>query len=126
MSWQDTVISIGQFAMVSALVPTIRGKAKPPLSTSLLTASVLLSFCVAFATLGLWLSVISSAAATAAWIILAKQKLEQPERKCSECRWCVGLGDNAFGPLGWCVENTREIEQNESDCGSWWREQENG
>ena len=74
MLWQDAVIAVGQFALTLALIPAIRDTSKPPLRTSLTTALILYVFAATFATLGLWLAVISSVLAGAAWTVLAAQK----------------------------------------------------
>jgi len=74
MVWQDIVISIGSWLFIIALIPSIRGKEKPPVSTSILTGSVLAVFSLTYATLELWISVASTALLAGAWFILAVQK----------------------------------------------------
>ena len=75
MSWQDIVLSAGSWIFVIALTPAIRAKEKPPLSTSLMTGTILVVFAVTYATLALWLSVVSTGLVAAAWFTLAIQKI---------------------------------------------------
>jgi hypothetical protein len=74
MLWQDLVLSAGSWLFIIALIPSILGKHKPPVSTSILTGSVLAAFSLTYATLELWLSVASTALLSLAWFILAAQK----------------------------------------------------
>ncbi|MFA5877157.1 MAG: hypothetical protein WC880_02210 [Candidatus Paceibacterota bacterium] len=74
MHWQDIVLSIGQYIFVIALLPSVFGKDKPALSSSLLTGTVLGVFSVVYATLGLWSSTIASVLVTATWFLLAWQQ----------------------------------------------------
>ncbi len=74
MVWQDVVISIGQWIFVVALLPSVFGKDKPALSTSLITGAVLAAFAVTFATLLFWNSAISAAILSLTWFVLAVQK----------------------------------------------------
>ena len=71
--WQDWVISVGQFLFFIALLPSIRGKEKPALRTSLMTAIVLTIFAYTQYTLGLYLSVVSAIASALGWYILLWQ-----------------------------------------------------
>ncbi|MDD2658012.1 MAG: hypothetical protein PHD04_05220 [Candidatus Pacebacteria bacterium] len=77
MHWQDIVISVGQYVFVLALLPSIFGKDKPALLSSILTGTILLVFGAVYVTLALWSSAISSAVLTVAWFILAFQKYTQ-------------------------------------------------
>ena len=74
MVWQDFVFFIGQWIFIIALIPTLRAKEKPQISTSLVTAVTLAVFAVTYFTLGLWLSATASASIAGAWFILAVQK----------------------------------------------------
>ena len=74
MHWQDIVLSVGQYIFVIALLPSVFGKDKPALSSSLLTGTVLGVFTVVYATLGLWNSTIASTLVTATWFLLAWQQ----------------------------------------------------
>lgn len=73
--WQDVVLMIGSFICSAALVPTILADHKPHAGTSIITAIVLIIFCICFATLGLWLTMIANSIACIAWVILLVQKL---------------------------------------------------
>ena len=77
MQWQDWVFSIGSWIFIIALIPTIKGKDKPQLSTSLITGTILATFAVAYFTLELWLSTISTIGTSLSWFILAYQKFRQ-------------------------------------------------
>lgn len=75
MIWQDVLIMIGGFGFSIALIPAVRSKKKPPSSTCLITGGILASYCVAFATLGLWLAFIGTLMTAALWFILLFQTL---------------------------------------------------
>lgn len=78
MSWQDAVFGVGQFLFALSLVPGLRDAQKPPLFMSLPTAAVLLAFCAAYASLGLWLGAASVVLCAAMWLALAWQRWRQP------------------------------------------------
>ena len=71
---QDFLITVGTLLFLVALIPTIIGKDKPALSTSFLTASVLLVFSGTFASLHLWFSAVTDIANAGGWLILGIQK----------------------------------------------------
>lgn len=77
MQWQDWVLSTGTIIAISSLVPTIRGKHKPALSTSVVTTLVLVVFAFTYMSLSLWFSAISVTLGAIAWLILALQKYRQ-------------------------------------------------
>ena len=83
MLWQDWIIAIGGFCFSIALIPSIRGKDKPPASTSVLTAFFLYVFAICFATLGMWLSMSSEILSGIAWTILLIQKVKLNGIRCS-------------------------------------------
>ena len=60
MQWQDWVFSIGTWIFIIALIPTLRGKQKPELSTSLVTGGILAIFVATYLSLNLWLSALSN------------------------------------------------------------------
>jgi hypothetical protein len=74
MHWQDALLSAGQYIFVLALLPSVFGKDKPALSSSLLTGAVLAAFALAYFTLGLLSSAIAACAISATWFVLAWQK----------------------------------------------------
>jgi hypothetical protein len=80
MLWQDWVFSVGTWVFAIALVPTIRGKEKPPLWTSIPTAIFLTLFAFTYFSLTLWLSAFSSLLTATTWYILAIQKLGQTKK----------------------------------------------
>jgi hypothetical protein len=77
MKWQDIVFTIGNIVFIVALVPSIMGKAKPALSTSLMTGTFMAIFALTYITLGLWFSSIATFCGAAAWLVLAAQKYRQ-------------------------------------------------
>lgn len=74
MEWQDFVLTAGTWVFIFALVPTLRAKEKPTFVTSFLTGTTLIIFAVVYASLALWISVVSSALLAILWYILAIQK----------------------------------------------------
>jgi hypothetical protein len=72
--WQDTVLSISILALNIALVPSLWGKNKPRLTTSLLTALFLLPQVLVFISLSLWYSLTMVSINSVLWIILAIQQ----------------------------------------------------
>lgn len=78
--WQDIVISVGGYIFLAALVPSIIGKDKPAISTSITTGSVLLAFAFAYSTLSLWSSVFSTLLMSFAWFFLGWQKYREHSR----------------------------------------------
>ncbi|MDP2734609.1 MAG: hypothetical protein Q8P12_00185 [bacterium] len=81
MAWQDIVISIGQWVLLIALIPSVTSKDKPALATSVLTGLVLTLFAFTFFTLSLLLSGASAALVAATWFLLAGQKYRQTRHK---------------------------------------------
>lgn len=68
------IIAVGQWFFLIALLPSIFGKDKPALATSILTGTVLAVLAFTYATLSLWVSTISGILVSSAWFILAVQK----------------------------------------------------
>jgi len=77
MIWQDLVISIGVIIMIVAMFPSVCGHNKPAKETSLITAIVLTSYIVCFATLGLWFSCFTEAILTIMWYALFIQVIRR-------------------------------------------------
>ncbi len=77
MVWQDYVIALVQIGLVIALIPTLRGKDKPALSTSIMNTLLLgiITFC--FFTLELYFATCTVLATALAWAVLAVQKMKQ-------------------------------------------------
>jgi len=71
--WQELIFTVGGFVFFLALLPSIFSKDKPAFATSVVTASFLSLFVVAFASLELWWSAIAQAAGALAWWILTLQ-----------------------------------------------------
>lgn len=75
--WQDIVIMAGGIILGLALIPAIRDGQKPPTSTSLFTGSVLATFTICYATLGMWAATGATLFTTALWFVLMFQRLLQ-------------------------------------------------
>src|SRR5204863_138082 len=71
--WQDCVLAVTAFGFSAALIPTIKGRYKPALLTSLGTAASLVAVLVAYASLKLWFSVSMVALNLTAWLTVADQ-----------------------------------------------------
>lgn len=82
MIWQDVVFSIGNILFTIALVPSIADSyGKPNITTSFITASILLTFSISFFTLGLYSSSVSSLFTSSGWWILFFQRLVQNKNR---------------------------------------------
>lgn len=75
MKWQDAVLSVVGFLFSIVLIPTLRGKDKPALSSALLTAFLLMWVSLSYATLHLWLGFTSTVLNCIVWATLAVQRL---------------------------------------------------
>jgi hypothetical protein len=78
--WQDTVIAVCQLAFLPAMLPTLLGKDKPALTTSIANAVIVSIITFSLATLQLWFATITGAMIAAIWSILAIQKFAQDKR----------------------------------------------
>ncbi len=74
MSWQDLVLSVGQILFVIALIPTVAGKDKPALQTSVLTSAVSFSFMVVYVSLSVPFASLTAGLNGSMWLVLAVQK----------------------------------------------------
>ena len=74
MIWQDIVISIAQVFFVVALIPSIRGKDKPALVTSIMNTILVSAIAATQLTLNLWFSALTALAIAAGHLILTIQK----------------------------------------------------
>ena len=77
MIWQDIVFTVGGWIFIIALIPSLIGKDKPAILTSLVSGVVLLSFSFSFFSLSFVASSIATGMTGAAWFILAFQKYIQ-------------------------------------------------
>ena len=80
LTWQDIVLMAGGFGFSLALIPAVRHKEKPPVSTSLTTFLILVTFSIAYATLGLWLAFLSGVFTCTMWLVLLIQKVRSKRR----------------------------------------------
>jgi len=74
MIWQDLVLTAGSWIFIIAMIPTLRGREKPEISTSVVTGCILVVYAFVYATLNLWISVVSTSALALTWFALAVQK----------------------------------------------------
>ncbi|HSX14853.1 MAG TPA: hypothetical protein VLE72_03010 [Candidatus Saccharimonadales bacterium] len=81
MKWQDLIFVAGITILSLSLIPTIRGRQKPALITSLVTIVILIIFVVTDVSLNLPLSAAVTALSVVAWVILAYQKSRQAKRR---------------------------------------------
>ena len=81
--WQDLVFTVGGGLFFLALLPTLCGKHKPALSTSLLTGSILGVFAVTYLTMDMKLSFLATALTSMTWLMIAAQTWR--------IRWASGL-----------------------------------
>ena len=70
-------MAVSQGLLTLALLPTIRGKEKPALTTSLLTCLLLGVIAASLGTLGLWAASISAGVGSIAWGLLAAQRVHR-------------------------------------------------
>ncbi len=74
MIWQDVLIMAGGFSFSAALLPSVFSENKPARLTCLMTGTILVSFCIAYGTLGLWLALGATALTSTLWFVLLLQK----------------------------------------------------
>lgn len=74
MIWQDWVFGIGAIIFSIALLPSVFGKEKPSMSTSVPTGAILLLFAFTQASLSLWFASGMSVVAGSLWFTLAIQR----------------------------------------------------
>lgn len=75
--WQDWVLAVCLLAFNAALLPSVVGKHKPKLATSLMTGLFVLPQVIVFLSLSLWYSFIMSAINATLWLTLAVQRYLQ-------------------------------------------------
>lgn len=79
MQVQDIILTIGSLVLLVALIPTVLGKGKPEISTSVMTGAVLTLFSGVYMSLGLWFSACITFVTAMCWFTLAVQKRRQLE-----------------------------------------------
>lgn len=72
--WQDFVLAISILVFNIALSPTVLGKSKPEISTSILTTTFMTATVVVYISLSLWYATVMSYINTLLWATLAFQK----------------------------------------------------
>lgn len=76
MIWQDWILGLSTIVFSLSLLPSILGKDKPAIPTSLLTGITLIMVVYAQASLELWLTATASTVACILWLTLAVQKYQ--------------------------------------------------
>lgn len=74
MQWQDALLSTGSIIFIIALLPSVFGKHKPAVATSVMTSTVLVTYVVAYSSLKLWFAATLTMATAALWCLLALQQ----------------------------------------------------
>lgn len=83
--WQDYVLTAGSVVFIVALLPAVFSDAKPPKTTSLMTAAVLYVFALTDVSLHLYLTAAITFLTAATWTILAAQKRLEPDPRGLHC-----------------------------------------
>lgn len=76
-SWQDLVLATSYIVFNIALIPSIIGKDKPNLKTSIITATFQIPCFIVYLSLSLWFSAALAALNFSLWATLALQKKAQ-------------------------------------------------
>lgn len=71
---QDLIFTAGGVIFIVALLPSVFSEHKPPLSTCLITGSVLAVFAATYLTLDLTFGAVTTAISAAVWFTLAVQQ----------------------------------------------------
>lgn len=80
-SWQDIVLSISVLAFNIALIPSLVGKQKPRMTTSLITAVFLIPQVIVFFSLSLWYSFAMALINSLLWFTLLAQAYSKSKGK---------------------------------------------
>lgn len=80
-NWQDIVLAISVLAFNVALVPSLIGKQKPRIATSLITATFVLPQVIVFMSLSLWYSFAMALINAIFWFSLAVQGFFQQKTR---------------------------------------------
>jgi uncharacterized integral membrane protein len=78
-SIQDTILTVGLLVFIVAMIPSVLGKEKPALLTSLPTGIVTAVFAGVYVSLNMWFSAVTSTILALLWLTLAAQKMIQPK-----------------------------------------------
>lgn len=78
MLWQDIVLTVGQFVFSLSLIPTIRAKEKPALSTCVMSAVMLTIYIPTLLSLQMYVSSFATVLVATGWWILLYQSWHNP------------------------------------------------
>jgi len=76
-NWHDVVLSVSVLAFNLALLPSLIGKQKPRMATSIMTALFLIPEVIVFFSLSLWYSFSMALLNALFWLMLAIQRYAQ-------------------------------------------------
>lgn len=79
-NWQDIVLSISVLAFNVALIPSLIGKQKPRIATSLITTLFLIPQVIVFYSLALWYSFVMALINAGLWFSLSLQAYLQSKK----------------------------------------------
>lgn len=79
--WQDVVLAVSFLVFNVALLPSVFGKRKPALGTSLLTTTFLIPGLVVYLSLSLWYAALMTVLNILLWLTLAVQEYIFVKRK---------------------------------------------
>ena len=77
MVWQDIVIAVCQLAFIPAMLPTVFGKDKPALTTSVMNFIIVMTIATCLASLHLWFAAGTAVPTALIWLTLAIQKTKK-------------------------------------------------
>lgn len=77
MAWQDFILTAGSIIFIVALFPSVLGKDKPAIKTSLLTGGVLVVYLVVYISLQLWFTTVTTVVLSPLWFLLAFQQFKR-------------------------------------------------
>jgi hypothetical protein len=75
--WQDIVFSFGTIAFTVALIPALKRKMYPPISTCIITGIMLIFYVAADATLDLWLSATTTLMSVFIWLLMGVKQIDR-------------------------------------------------
>jgi hypothetical protein len=73
MKWQDKVFSVGEIVFLIGLIPSLLSDHKPAALTSFMTAAMLYSFLLVYASYKLWVTFVLGALTATIWLALGIQ-----------------------------------------------------
>lgn len=81
MSWQDIVLGVGSVGFVIALLPAMKNRQKPPVSTCSINTVILISIICVYISFQLWLTVFIQIIITFQWIYIGWKRYQSDKGK---------------------------------------------